>query len=153
MWQLYCPITSHDAPLLFENTAATIFGWTVPCQSWTLSSSWKSDQVRVLCGDMIYGKTFYCTPPAKCPQMAIHYSQTLVDYFDLSQKAAAGFIMPTSSSFLLNPTFILRWGRRLFRACRSPFWRCVQCLMGASHWPNGTTARPGLCPDGKGSVL
>ena len=54
-------------------------------------------------------KTLYCTPrAAKCPETAIHYSETLVDYFDLSQKAAAGFIMPTSSSFLLNPTFLLR---------------------------------------------
>ena len=48
------------------------------------------------------GKTFYCTPPAKCPQTAIHYSQTLVGYLYLSQKDAAGFIMPTSRAFMLK---------------------------------------------------
>ena len=43
-----------------------------------------------------------CTPPpAKCPQTAIHYSQTQVDYLYLSQKDAAGFIMPTSRAFML----------------------------------------------------
>ena len=61
-----------------------------------------------LCPKHKFWLDFLLYPPAKCPQTAIHYSQTLVDYFDLSQKAAAGFIMPTSSSFLLNPTFILR---------------------------------------------
>ena len=48
------------------------------------------------------GKTFYCTPPAKCSQAAIHYSQTLIDYLYLSQKDAAGFIMPTSRAFMLT---------------------------------------------------
>ena len=41
-------------------------------------------------------------PPAKLPQTAIHYSQTLVDYLYLSQKDAAGFIMPTSRTFMLK---------------------------------------------------
>ena len=79
-------------------------------------------------------------PLPKCSQMAIHYSQTLVDYLYLSQKDAAGFVMLTSRSFVLKPN---HYSQVRLSACSSLEVTisavCATLDVSRLHSLNGTT--------------